>query len=84
MIREEFVPIVKLNKLFDIQSKHTEIKDGMLIVVKSGTQKIAIFKNGTGFYIKSGNITTQNNKYILTQIPNALFGTLWINEKAKK
>jgi len=43
MLREEFVPIVKLNKLFDIESKHTDIKDGMLIVVQSGNAKVAIF-----------------------------------------
>jgi two-component system chemotaxis sensor kinase CheA len=43
MLREEFIPVVRLYKLFGIESKHTGIEDGMLIVVKSGTQKIAIF-----------------------------------------
>jgi two-component system chemotaxis sensor kinase CheA len=43
MLREEFIPVVRLNKLFGIESKHKNIEDGMLIVVKSGTQKIAIF-----------------------------------------
>ena len=43
MLREEFVPIVKLNKLFNIESKYTDIKDGMLIVVQSGNAKVAIF-----------------------------------------
>jgi two-component system chemotaxis sensor kinase CheA len=43
MLREEFIPIVRLYKLFGVESKHENIEDGMLIVVKSGTQKIAIF-----------------------------------------
>ena len=43
MLREEFIPVVRLYKLFGIESKHINIEDGMLIVVKSGTQKIAIF-----------------------------------------
>jgi len=43
MLREEFIPIVRLYQLFGIKSKHKNIEDGMLIVVKSGTQKIAIF-----------------------------------------
>ncbi len=43
MLREEFIPIVKIYQLFDVESKHTKIEDGMLIVVKSGTFKVAIF-----------------------------------------
>jgi len=43
MLREEFIPVVRLYQLFGIDSKHTVIEDGMLIVVKSGTEKIAIF-----------------------------------------
>ena len=43
MLREEFIPIVKLNKLFNIESKFIDIEDGMLIVVQSGNAKVAIF-----------------------------------------
>jgi two-component system chemotaxis sensor kinase CheA len=43
MLREEFIPIVRLYQLFGIESKHRNIEDGMLIVVKSGAEKIAIF-----------------------------------------
>ena len=43
MLREEFIPVVRLHQLFNIKSKHTNLSDGMLIVVKSGTQKIAMF-----------------------------------------
>ena len=43
MLREEFIPIVRLYQLFGIESKHNNIEDGMLIVVKSGAEKIAIF-----------------------------------------
>jgi two-component system chemotaxis sensor kinase CheA len=43
MLREEFIPIVRLHKLFGIASKHQILEDGMLIVVKAGNQKIALF-----------------------------------------
>lgn len=43
MLREEFIPIVRLHKLFDVSSKYTNLEEGMLIVVKSGNLKVAIF-----------------------------------------
>jgi len=43
MLREEFIPVVRLHSLFDIEPKHHRLEDGMLIVVKSGTFKIAMF-----------------------------------------
>jgi two-component system chemotaxis sensor kinase CheA len=43
MLREEFIPIVRLHKLFSIEAKHNVLEDGMLIVVKAGNQKIALF-----------------------------------------
>jgi len=43
MLREEFIPVVRLHQLFDIESKHTKLEEGMLIVVKSGSTKIAMF-----------------------------------------
>jgi len=43
MLREEFIPVVRLHQLFDIVPKHTELEKGMLIVVKSGSLKIAMF-----------------------------------------
>ncbi len=43
MLREEFIPVVRLHQLFDIPTKLTRLEDGMLIVVKSGTVKIAMF-----------------------------------------
>ena len=43
MLREEFIPVVRLHQLFDIKPKHTKLEEGMLIVVKSGTLKIAMF-----------------------------------------
>jgi len=43
MLREEFIPVVRLHHLFNIKSKHTKLEEGMLIVVKSGTLKIAMF-----------------------------------------
>ncbi len=43
MLREEFIPVVRLHQLFDIDPQHTKLEEGMLIVVKSGTTKIAMF-----------------------------------------
>ena len=43
MLRQEFIPIVRLYKLFNIEPKYEKLEDGMLIVVKSGNQKIAVF-----------------------------------------
>jgi len=43
MLREEFIPVVRLHTLFDIEPKHKKIEEGMLIVVKSGSLKIAMF-----------------------------------------
>jgi len=43
MLRQEFIPIVRLYKLFNITPKYEKLEDGMLIVVKSGNQKIAVF-----------------------------------------
>lgn len=43
MLREEFIPVVRLYKLFGIQPRHNNLEDGMLIVVKSGNLKVALF-----------------------------------------
>ncbi len=43
MLREEFIPVVRLHKLFGIEAKHVELEEGMLIVVQSGNMKIALF-----------------------------------------
>jgi len=43
MLREEFIPVVRLHQLFGIEPKHKKLEDGMLIVVKSGATKIAMF-----------------------------------------
>ena len=42
MLREEFIPIVKLHKLFGVEPAYHKLEDGMLIVVKQGNTKIAI------------------------------------------
>ena len=43
MLREEFIPVVRLHKLFKETPKYKNLTDGMLIVVKSGIHKIALF-----------------------------------------
>jgi len=42
MLREEFIPVVRLHQLFGVKPTFEKLEDGMLIVVKSGTQKVAI------------------------------------------
>ena len=42
MLREEFIPVVRLHQLFGVEPTFDKLEDGMLIVVKSGTQKVAI------------------------------------------
>ena len=43
MLREEFIPVVRLYKLFEETPLHTELENGMLIVVKVGNSKVALF-----------------------------------------
>ncbi len=43
MLRNEFIPVVRLHKLFNIEPEHTTLTNGMLIVVKAGIQKLALF-----------------------------------------
>ena len=43
MLREEFIPVVRLYKLFGETPKYDKLEDGMLIVVKSGAYKVALF-----------------------------------------
>ncbi|NVJ53384.1 MAG: chemotaxis protein CheA [Campylobacteraceae bacterium] len=42
MLREEFIPVVRLHQLFGVAPTFDNLEDGMLIVVKSGNQKVAI------------------------------------------
>ena len=42
MLREEFIPVVKLHQLFGIEKSFTKLEEGMLIVVKSGNTKVAL------------------------------------------
>ncbi len=41
------------------------------------TKSISVFKNGKSFVVKEGEVSTTDNVYTLSTIPNALFGTLW-------
>lgn len=43
MLRNEFIPIVRLHSIFNVEPEYKNLKDGLLIVVRSGTQKIAVF-----------------------------------------
>ncbi len=42
MLREEFIPVVRLHQLFGITKSFEKLEDGMLIVVKSGNTKVAL------------------------------------------
>jgi two-component system chemotaxis sensor kinase CheA len=43
MLREEFIPVVRLYQLFGETPEHDKLDEGMLIVVKSGDFKVALF-----------------------------------------
>ena len=43
MLRDEFIPIVKLYEFLNITPKYTKLDEGIFIVVKSGKQKAAFF-----------------------------------------
>jgi len=43
MLREEFIPVVRLHQLFGVEATHYKLEEGMLIVVKSGNMKVALF-----------------------------------------
>lgn len=43
MLRDEFIPIIKLHEHFHIESKNQKLEDSILIIVKSGIQKAALF-----------------------------------------
>jgi two-component system chemotaxis sensor kinase CheA len=43
MLREEFIPIIKLYQQLDIEAEYTDFTKGILIVVKSNNQKAALF-----------------------------------------
>jgi two-component system chemotaxis sensor kinase CheA len=42
MLREEFIPVVKLHQLFGLEKSFEKLEEGMLIVVKSGNTKVAL------------------------------------------
>ena len=42
MLREEFIPVVKLHQLFGLERSFNKLEEGMLIVVKSGNTKFAL------------------------------------------
>ena len=43
MLRNEFIPVVRLHTIFNVKPDHEKLTDGLLIVVRSATQKIALF-----------------------------------------
>ncbi len=48
-------------------------------------KSISIFKNGTAFFIKNGNVETEDGSYKMTEnLPRALFGTFWIHSPKKE
>ena len=43
MLREDFIPIVRLNDYLNVVSDTKKLEEGMLIVVQAGTEKAALF-----------------------------------------
>ena len=43
MLRQEFIPIIRLSKVFGIEQKYKRLEEGMLIVVNYSNTKVALF-----------------------------------------
>jgi two-component system chemotaxis sensor kinase CheA len=43
MLRNEFIPVVRLHTIFNIEHEHQKLSDGLLIIVRSAGEKIALF-----------------------------------------
>lgn len=43
MLREEFIPVVRLHNIFNVVPENRSLIDGLLIVVRSGAKKVALF-----------------------------------------
>lgn len=43
MLRNEFIPVVRLHTIFNVEYEHQKLSEGLLIVVRSAAQKIALF-----------------------------------------
>ncbi|MFA9373302.1 chemotaxis protein CheA [Poseidonibacter sp.] len=43
ILREDFIPIIRMNQYLNIKGQHTNLTDGMIIVVKAGKEKVALF-----------------------------------------
>ncbi len=43
MLRKEFIPIIRLYKFFGLQPNYENIEDGMLIIVKTASSKVALY-----------------------------------------
>ncbi len=48
------------------------------------TKKVSVFKNGLGYFLKSGEITVKKKKAVINEVGKALFGTLWVNSENGK
>lgn len=48
MLRERFIPIIELHALFNLTPRFGEIHEGMLIVVRAGEERVALFVDEFG------------------------------------
>ncbi|MBN9296491.1 MAG: DUF4139 domain-containing protein [Filimonas sp.] len=46
---------------------------------KLNVKSISIFKNGKSFVVKEGTVSTNDKVYVMKEIPDALYGTLWFS-----
>ncbi|MGA8705777.1 MAG: chemotaxis protein CheA, partial [Steroidobacteraceae bacterium] len=42
-LRDEYVPIVRLHELFDTQADHTDLMDGLLMIVEADGKRVGLF-----------------------------------------
>jgi len=43
MLRNEFIPVIRLYNFFNITPHHQELSEGMLIIIKTASSKVALF-----------------------------------------
>jgi len=62
----------------------TILISSFLIASKIKTKKVSVFKNGTAYFLKSGEVSVKNKKITINEVGKALFGTLQVSSKNGK
>ncbi len=69
--------IFSLIQIFIFSWVQGEVKE-QYPVIKTKTHSVALFKNGLGFFVKSGEVNPQNGWEVVEDVPHASLGSLWL------